>query len=39
MLAQIKVNLEFDGSPLVCQGRLSVVPLTPGQFVWLAKSR
>jgi predicted RNA-binding protein with PUA-like domain len=38
-LAQIKADLEFDGSLLVRQGRLSVVPLTSGQFVWLAQSR
>jgi predicted RNA-binding protein with PUA-like domain len=31
-LAQIKANSLFAGSPLVRQGRLSVVPLTPAQY-------
>lgn len=35
-LAEIKQNKLFSGSPLVTQGRLSVVPLTAEQFAWLA---
>jgi predicted RNA-binding protein with PUA-like domain len=35
-LAEIKVNKLFSGSPLVRQGRLSVVPLTPEQYKALA---
>lgn len=35
-LAEIKQHSIFDGSPLVTQGRLSVVPLTAAQFSWLA---
>jgi len=31
-LAQIKSNKLFTDSPLVRQGRLSVVPLTPAQY-------
>ena len=31
-LAEIKANKIFADSPLVRQGRLSVVPLTPAQF-------
>jgi predicted RNA-binding protein with PUA-like domain len=31
-LAEIKANKVFADSPLVHQGRLSVVPLTPAQF-------
>jgi predicted RNA-binding protein with PUA-like domain len=31
-LAQIKADPAFEGSPLVRQGRLSFVPLTPPQF-------
>ena len=31
-LQQIKADLEFQGSPLVRQGRLSVVPVTDRQF-------
>lgn len=31
-LAEIKTNPLFAGSPLVRQGRLSVVPLTPAQY-------
>ncbi|HEX4488801.1 MAG TPA: EVE domain-containing protein [Terriglobales bacterium] len=31
-LAEIKANKLFADSPLVRQGRLSVVPLTPAQF-------
>ena len=35
-LAAIKANKAFADSPLVHQGRLSVVPLTPAQFRALA---
>lgn len=34
-LAEIKANKLFADSPLVRQGRLSVVPLTEGQFKFL----
>jgi predicted RNA-binding protein with PUA-like domain len=34
-LAQIKANKLFADSPLVKQGRLSVVPLTPPQYKFL----
>lgn len=34
-LAQIKSNPIFSDSPLVRQGRLSVVPLTPPQYKFL----
>ena len=34
-LAEIKSNKLFKESPLVRQGRLSVVPLTEEQFDWL----
>jgi predicted RNA-binding protein with PUA-like domain len=34
-LAAIKANKLFAGSPLVSQGRLSVVPLTEAQWAWL----
>lgn len=34
-LAEIKANRLFADSPLVRQGRLSVVPLTPQQFKFL----
>jgi predicted RNA-binding protein with PUA-like domain len=34
-LADIKVHKMFAESPLVRQGRLSVVPLTAEQFAWL----
>ena len=34
-LAQIKANKLFADSPLVRQGRLSVVPLTPAQYKFL----
>lgn len=34
-LAAIKANKLFAGSPLVSQGRLSVVPLTEAQWVWI----
>jgi predicted RNA-binding protein with PUA-like domain len=37
-LAEIKANKLFAGSPLVRQGRLSVVPLTSDQYQALAKS-
>src|ERR1700728_4690072 len=35
-LAEIKARAAFAESPLVRQGRLSVVPLTAEQFGWLA---
>ena len=35
-LAQVKANKLFGDSPLVRQGRLSVVPLTPAQYKFLA---
>jgi predicted RNA-binding protein with PUA-like domain len=34
-LAEIKTHKLFSDSPLVRQGRLSVVPLTAEQFAWL----
>jgi predicted RNA-binding protein with PUA-like domain len=34
-LAQIKESALFENSPLVRQGRLSVVPLTDAQYKWL----
>ncbi len=34
-LAEIKARAGFADSPLVRQGRLSVVPLTAAQFAWL----
>jgi len=37
-LAEIKANQLFAESPLVRQGRLSVVPLTPVQYKALASS-
>jgi predicted RNA-binding protein with PUA-like domain len=37
-LAEIKANKLFAGSPLVRQGRLSVVPLTTEQYRALANS-
>jgi predicted RNA-binding protein with PUA-like domain len=37
-LAEIKANKLFAGSPLVRQGRLSVVPLTSEQYQALANS-
>jgi predicted RNA-binding protein with PUA-like domain len=37
-LAQIKAIKLFADSPLVRQGRLSVVPLTKAQFQFLAGS-
>ena len=36
-LAEIKANRLFADSPLVRQGRLSVVPLSKQQFEWLTK--
>jgi len=36
-LAEIKANKLFAQSPLLRQGRLSVVPLTQSQFVWLTR--
>ena len=35
-LAEIKAERLFAGSPLVKQGRLSVVPLSEAQYAWLA---
>jgi len=37
-LAEIKASKLFADSPLVRQGRLSVVPLTKAQYDWLVKS-
>jgi predicted RNA-binding protein with PUA-like domain len=37
-LAEIKANKLFSESPLVRQGRLSVVPLTQAQYDWLTGS-
>lgn len=37
-LADIKEHKLFSDSPLVKQGRLSVVPLTAQQYEWLTKS-
>lgn len=37
MLAEIKEHKLFAGSPLVKQGRLSVVPLNAQQYEWLTK--
>lgn len=34
-LAEIKAHKLFTDSPLVSQGRLSVVPLTDAQYAWL----
>jgi len=36
-LAQMKADRLFEDSPLVRQGRLSVVPLTPAQYKILTK--
>lgn len=36
-LADIKTHKLFAGSPLLRQGRLSVVPLTETQYEWLTK--
>jgi predicted RNA-binding protein with PUA-like domain len=38
VLAAIKLSPLFDDSPLVKMGRLSVVPLTPSQYEFLAGS-
>jgi predicted RNA-binding protein with PUA-like domain len=38
-LATIKANKLFSDSPLVRQGRLSVVPLTDTQFAFLTENR
>jgi predicted RNA-binding protein with PUA-like domain len=35
-LAEVKARAAFAESPLVRQGRLSVVPLTAAQYSWLA---
>jgi predicted RNA-binding protein with PUA-like domain len=35
-LSEIKAQKLFADSPLVRQGRLSVVPLTAAQYSWLA---
>jgi predicted RNA-binding protein with PUA-like domain len=35
-LAEIKANKLFADSPLVRQGRLSVVPLTEAQYTFLS---
>jgi predicted RNA-binding protein with PUA-like domain len=35
-LAEVKAQKLFADSPLVRQGRLSVVPLTAAQYGWLA---
>ena len=37
-LAEIKENQMFADSPLVRQGRLSVVPLTEEQYHWLTQT-
>ncbi len=37
-LASIKAHKLFADSPLVTQGRLSVVPLTGAQYDWLTKA-
>ena len=37
-LARIKANKLFADSPLVRQGRLSVVPCSKAQFDWLVKA-
>lgn len=37
-LADIKAHKIFSDSPLVHQGRLSVVPLSSEQYEWLTKS-
>lgn len=38
-LAAVKTEKLFRDSPLVRQGRLSVVPLTEEQYRWLTKAR
>jgi predicted RNA-binding protein with PUA-like domain len=35
-LDEVKANSLFNSSPLVKQGRLSVVPLSEAQYAWLA---
>lgn len=37
-LAEIKANKLFSSSPLLNQGRLSVVPLTSAQYEWITGS-
>jgi len=37
-LAEVKAHKLFADSPLVKQGRLSVVPLTEAQYEWLTKA-
>ena len=37
-LAEVKANKLFADSPLVRQGRLSVVPLTAAQYKFLTRS-
>ena len=37
-LAEVKANKLFSDSPLVRQGRLSVVPLTDRQYGWLTRA-
>ena len=37
-LAEVKANTQFSDSPLVRQGRLSVVPLSPSQYEFLTGS-
>jgi predicted RNA-binding protein with PUA-like domain len=37
-LAEVKANKLFSDSALVRQGRLSVVPLTDGQYGWLTRA-
>jgi predicted RNA-binding protein with PUA-like domain len=36
-LAEMKGHKMFADSPLVRQGRLSVVPLTEAQYAWIAE--
>lgn len=36
-LAAIKAHALFHDSPLLRQGRLSVAPLTPAQYEWIAR--
>jgi len=38
-LASIKAHKLFTDSPLVTQGRLSVVPLTAAQYDWLTAAQ
>jgi len=38
-LAEIKANKLFADSPLVRQGRLSVVPLTKEQYEWITQRK